>query len=67
MNRGPGSPATGSSIRARDPGSHVIWSGEVDDWHEGDHLRAATIRAGLDYDELSSAVDGDPAHGTRSI
>lgn len=41
--------------------SHVIWSGEVDDWHEGNHLRRATERAGLDYAELSSAVDADPS------
>lgn len=40
--------------------SHVIWSGEVDNWHEGDHLAQAAGRAGLDYDELSAAVDGDP-------
>jgi len=42
--------------------SHTIWSGEVDNWHEGDHLARATERAGLDYAELSAAVDGDPDH-----
>ena len=26
----------------------MIWSGEVDDWHEGDHLAGAAERAGLD-------------------
>ena len=41
--------------------SHVIWSGETDDWHLGDHIQRATERAGLDYAELSAAVDGDPA------
>ena len=40
--------------------SHTIWSGEVDNWHEGDHLARAAARAGLDYGELSAAVDGDP-------
>lgn len=40
--------------------SHTIWSGEVDDWHEGEHLARAAGRAGLDYAELSAAVDGDP-------
>lgn len=39
--------------------SHIIWSGEVDNWHEGDHLRQATERAGLDYGELSQAADND--------
>ena len=27
--------------------SHVIWSGEVTGWHEGDHLARAAERAGL--------------------
>jgi 2-hydroxychromene-2-carboxylate isomerase len=38
----------------------LIWSGAVQGWTEGDHLRLATERAGLDYDELSKAVDSDP-------
>ena len=41
--------------------SHTIWSGEVQNWHEGDHLARAAERAGLDYAELSAAVDGDAA------
>ena len=41
--------------------SHLIWSGEVDGWHEGDHLARATARAGLDWDEIAGAVDADPA------
>ena len=40
----------------------VIWSGEVDDWHEGDHLAGAAERAGLDMAEMQAAVDADPAH-----
>ena len=40
--------------------SHVIWSGEVDDWHEGDHLARAAERAGLDFAELDAAIDGEP-------
>jgi 2-hydroxychromene-2-carboxylate isomerase len=28
--------------------SHAIWSGEVDDWHEGDHLTHALTKAGVD-------------------
>jgi 2-hydroxychromene-2-carboxylate isomerase len=28
--------------------SHAIWSGEVDDWHEGDHLTRALTKAGVD-------------------
>ena len=37
--------------------SHVIWSGEVDDWHAGDHLAGAAAAAGLDWAELSGKVD----------
>ena len=40
--------------------SRVIWSGEVDDWQLGDHLAGAAARAGLDWAELSAAVDADP-------
>jgi 2-hydroxychromene-2-carboxylate isomerase len=41
--------------------SHVIWSGEVDGWQEGDHLARAAQRAGLDFAEIAGAVDADPA------
>lgn len=34
--------------------SKIIWSGEVDNWHEGDHLAEAVKRAGLDLDELDA-------------
>jgi 2-hydroxychromene-2-carboxylate isomerase len=38
--------------------SHVIWSGEVDDWHEGEHLTRALEAAGLD----SALIEQDAAH-----
>lgn len=41
--------------------SHLIWSGEVENWHEGDHLARAAEQARLDHAELSAAVDADPA------
>ena len=41
--------------------SRTIWSGEVDSWHEGDHLGRAAERAGLDFAGLAAAVDADPA------
>jgi 2-hydroxychromene-2-carboxylate isomerase len=37
--------------------SRVIWSGEVDDWHEGDHIARAAERAGLDAAALMRTVD----------
>lgn len=41
--------------------SKVIWGGEVDQWHEGDHLAQAAARAGLDPVELAAAVDSETA------
>ncbi len=32
--------------------SHLIWSGETDGWHEGDHLARAVAAAGGDLAEL---------------
>jgi 2-hydroxychromene-2-carboxylate isomerase len=39
--------------------SHLIWSGEVDDWHEGDHLARAAERAGLDATVLARRVESE--------
>jgi len=39
--------------------SHLIFGGTVD-WHEGDHLKQAAARAGLDMDELDAATAADP-------
>ena len=39
--------------------SHIIWSGEVQGWNEGDHLARAAERAGLDLAELDAAVAAD--------
>lgn len=41
--------------------SRVIWSGEVENWHLGDHLARAAERAGLDPAELAAAVDAEAA------
>lgn len=47
--------------------SHAIWSGEVDNWHEGDHLTRALEAAGLDAAQLESAVAADPASHDAEI
>jgi 2-hydroxychromene-2-carboxylate isomerase len=44
----------GIGIAFADEVSKIIWSGEVDNWHEGDHLAEAVKRAGLDLDELDA-------------
>jgi 2-hydroxychromene-2-carboxylate isomerase len=40
--------------------SRVIWSGTVDNWHEGDHLAAAAARAGADLAVLDRKLTSDP-------
>ena len=47
--------------------SHLIWSGTVDNWHEGDHLANAAARAGLDLAELDAAIATDEAHYIAEI
>jgi 2-hydroxychromene-2-carboxylate isomerase len=34
----------------------VIWGGSIDNWHEGDHLAQAAVRAGLDPEALERAA-----------
>lgn len=34
--------------------SHLIWSGEVDGWHEGDHMAEAFAKAGCDLAEMDA-------------
>ena len=34
--------------------SHLLWSGEVDGWHEGDHLAKAFAAAGCDLAEMDA-------------
>ena len=40
--------------------SRVIWSGQVDSWHEGDHLKNAAARAGVDLAKLDEKITRDP-------
>jgi 2-hydroxychromene-2-carboxylate isomerase len=49
----------GRGLEFLDEVSKVIWSGAVDNWHEGDHLDRAAERAGLDAAELAAAVDAE--------
>lgn len=36
--------------------SHLIWSGEVDGWHDGNHLAHAFTAAGCDLAEMDAVV-----------
>jgi 2-hydroxychromene-2-carboxylate isomerase len=41
--------------------ARVIWSGEVENWHEGDHLIRAGDRAGLNGAQLAQHAQADAA------
>ncbi|MEM7411402.1 MAG: 2-hydroxychromene-2-carboxylate isomerase [Myxococcota bacterium] len=47
--------------------SQLIWNGDVDGWHEGDHLARATQRSGLDLAELDAAIEADPSSHVQTI
>jgi 2-hydroxychromene-2-carboxylate isomerase len=49
----------GRGLAFADEVSRVIWSGSVDDWHEGDHLAKAAARAGLDFVQLEAEARDD--------
>jgi 2-hydroxychromene-2-carboxylate isomerase len=36
--------------------SHTIWSGEIDNWHEGNHLARAASDAGLDPEKVEAVL-----------
>lgn len=40
--------------------THMIWSGEVKNWHEGDHLKRAVGAAGFDLAKLDAEIEADP-------
>ncbi len=42
--------------------SHMMWGGEIDNWHEGEHLDRALEAAGLDPAEINAAIAADPDH-----
>ena len=50
---------TGKGLSFIDEVSRVIWSGAVDNWHQGDHLAGAADRAGLDLAALDATVAAD--------
>ncbi|MDJ0977961.1 MAG: DsbA family protein [Erythrobacter sp.] len=49
----------GKGMAFADEVSRIIFSGEVDGWHEGDHLARAAERAGLDLAELDAEAVSD--------
>ena len=47
----------GKGLTFADEVSRIIWTGEVKDWHEGDHLENAVARAGLNLEEMDRALE----------
>ncbi len=39
--------------------SSTLYGGRTENWHEGNHLRGAAARAGLDLTELDAAIERD--------
>ena len=52
----------GAGLPFIDAVSRIIWSGDVDGWHQGDHLAKAADSTGLDLAELDAAIERDPDH-----
>jgi len=52
----------GKGLTFADEVSRVIWSGEVKDWHEGDHLARAVARAGMNLEEMDRAIEAKPEY-----
>ncbi len=52
----------GKGLAFADEVSRVIWTGEVKNWHEGDHLEKAVARAGLNLEEMDKAIEARPDH-----
>jgi 2-hydroxychromene-2-carboxylate isomerase len=40
----------------------TLYSGEIIGWHEGDHLKNAAARAGVNLAELDAAIEKNPDH-----
>jgi len=50
----------GKGLAVADEGSRVIWSGEVQNWHQGDHLERAAARAGLTLAAMDKVIEEKP-------
>jgi 2-hydroxychromene-2-carboxylate isomerase len=50
----------GRGLPFLDEVSRTIWSGEIVNWHEGDHLAEAAARAGVNLSELDAKIVAEP-------
>ncbi len=49
----------GHGLAFIDAVSRLIWDGQTDNWHEGDHLACAAMEAGLDLAEMDRVVENE--------
>lgn len=45
----------------------LIWNGETDDWHEGDHIARVADSVGLSLDDMDNAIASNPDHYDAAI
>lgn len=57
----------GTALVFCDNVSRLIWNGETDDWHEGDHMAMAAARAGLDLAALEKSIAADPDRYDKAL
>lgn len=50
----------GRGLAFCDEVSRLLWDGETDNWHQGDHLAKAAARAGVDLGALDRAIEARP-------
>jgi 2-hydroxychromene-2-carboxylate isomerase len=49
----------GKGLPFIDEVSKIIWSGTVQNWHDGDHLKNAARRAGVDLEQMERAISAN--------
>lgn len=59
VRRGQAASEAGRGLEYVTEVSRLIWSGEIENWHEGDHLDRAAERAGLDPQKLAQIARED--------
>lgn len=50
----------GRGLAFCDEVSRLLWDGETDNWHQGDHLAKAAARAGVELGALDRAIEARP-------
>ncbi|MGE0563619.1 MAG: 2-hydroxychromene-2-carboxylate isomerase [Pseudolabrys sp.] len=57
----------GKALSFCDEVSRLLWNGETDGWHEGDHLARAAARSGLELAAMEKAIAADPGRYDKAL